>query len=333
LLIQAGDRLEYAIEVNNVKKQFLKEKGYVQTLFHPFRKNIIPALDGVSLKVKKGEVCGLLGPNGAGKTTLMKILATLIIADSGSVFVNKFDVIKNEQKVKDSIGLIHNDERSFFWRLTGRQNLEFFASLYALKGRALKLRVDEVLRIVGLEAKSDIRFDSYSTGMRRRLGFARGLLINPDVLLVDEPTSGVDPVTTIRLRTFLKEEIAKRLGKTVLLATHDLKEAQSICDRIIILHKGKIRADGTLDRLQKIVGAEYIDLEFKAEEDIIKKINKLKTVQAVCKNGNNCRIKVTSTHKALPKIINIINQGKGIIYDCKTCKTGLDKIFEKYVGD
>ena len=325
--------MSYAIEIYNLKKNFVKDKRFSEFLFNPFKKEVITALDDVSLKVNKGEICGLLGPNGAGKTTLIKILATLIIPDSGKAYVNGHEIIKEENHVKDSIGLVHNDERSFFWRLTGRQNLEFFASLYRLKGKEAKTEANRVLEIVGLIDKADIRFDSYSTGMKRRMGIARGLLTNPDILLVDEPTSGVDPLSAIRIRRFLKEELVNKMKKTILLATHDLQEAQSICDKIVIIHKGKIKANDSFKNLQKKMGSELIKMQVKAEKDTLLKINKIDGVKEVEINDKKLKVKVIDSYIALPKIIKLISKEKGEIYDCQTTHIDLDKIFEKFIGD
>ncbi|MBW2965883.1 ABC transporter ATP-binding protein [Candidatus Woesearchaeota archaeon] len=325
--------MRYAIEISNLKKQFIKEKGFIEFFLHPIRKEIITALDGVSLKIKKGEICGLLGPNGAGKTTLIKILSTLILPDSGKAYVNGCDVVKQEYNVKDSIGLIHHNERSFFWRLTGRQNLEFFASLYGIKKTNIKEEVNKALGIVGLKEKAHIRFDSYSTGMKRKMSIARGLLTNPDILFVDEPSNGLDPLSAIKIRKFLKEELVNKMRKTVLMATHDLKEAQSICDNIVILHKGKIKTQGTLKKLQKKNGTESIDIETKTEKKVISEIKKLKGVKEIETNGRNLNIKVSSTHTLLPEIIKLISINNGKIYNCKTNHIDLDKIFEKFAGD
>jgi ABC-2 type transport system ATP-binding protein len=327
------DSLNYAIEVQNLKKKFIKEKGFIELFLHPIRKEIITALDGVSLKVKKGEICGLLGPNGAGKTTLIKILSTLILPDSGKAYINGYDVEKDETYVKNTIGLIHHNERSFFWRLTGKQNLEFFAALYGIKRNNIKEEINRVLAIVNLKDKAHIRFDSYSTGMRRKMSIARGLLINPDILFVDEPSNGLDPLSAIKIRKFLKQELVNKRKKTVLIATHDLKEAQSICDEIVILHKGKVKTQGTLKNLQKKIGTESIDIEAKTEKQVISEINKLKGVQEIETNGKNLKIKVISTHILLPKIIKLLSSNGGKIYDCKTNHVDLDKIFEKFVGD
>ena len=324
--------MNYAIEVYNLKKKYIKEKRFAELLLHPFKKEIIHALNGISLRIKKGEICGLLGPNGAGKTTLIKILATLVLPDSGRAYIKGNDVVIEEDNVKNSIGLIHNDERSFFWRLTGRQNLEFFASIYNIKRKDIKKRVDSVIKIVDLKDKEDERFDSYSTGMKQKMAIARGLLTNPDILLIDEPTRGVDPISALKIRKFLKEMLVKKMKKTILIATHDLREAQFLCDNIVILHKGKIRAGGSLEKLSKKVGAELIDIETSANKNIVLSITKIKGVKKIEIEGRRFKIKVLNIHQTLPKIINLISKNNGEIYDCKTTQLDLDKIFERFAG-
>ena len=259
---------QFAIEVSKVNKNFYKERSLKEVILNPLNgrsfkyimhrplskiESPIIALKNVSFKIPKGELWCLIGSNGSGKTTLIKILTTLIISDSGKAHVNNYDVKKEEQQVRNSIGLIYNEERSFFWRLTGRQNLEFFAALYGLKRKDIRKRIDYVLDIVGLKDKADIRFDSYSTGMKRKMSIARGLLNEPDIILADEPTNGLDPVAAKHIIDFLRNELVKKRGKTILMASHNLNEVQSICDGIILLHKGKVKASGPLKSGSKLL--------------------------------------------------------------------------------
>jgi len=255
----------YAIEVESINKTFFNGRGLKDVILNPLNgksfkefmerplsklEQPIVALRDVSLKIPKGELWGLIGPNGSGKTTLIKILTTLLLPDSGNVHILGYNVEENEEKVRGCIGLIYSDERSFYWRLTGRENLEFFASLYGIKKRDILKKVNEVFSIVGLEDKADMRFDTYSTGMKRKMSIARGLLTDPDLLLIDEPTNGLDPLFAKKIITFLREELVDKRGKTILMATHNLKEAQLICDGAILLHKGQVKAKGYLDELQ-----------------------------------------------------------------------------------
>jgi len=211
-------------------------------------------VDGVDLLVEKGEVFGILGPNGAGKTTLIKILCTLILPTEGIARVNGYDVEKESGKVRESIGLVTTDERSFYWRLTGRQNLEFFASLHNFYSDDARDMVDELLGVVDLKFAADERFLNYSAGMKQRMAIARGLLNDPAVLLMDEPTRSLDPGAAQGLRDFIKEEIVRERGKTIFISTHNLEEAEQLCDRVAIFDDGNIKAIGSPGELKTALG-------------------------------------------------------------------------------
>lgn len=233
-----------AILAENLVKRYPVFRGFRELIRRPLDRRTVTALDGLDLQVGSGRVFCLLGPNGAGKTTLIKILATLVLPDSGRAFVEGYDVAREPGSAKGAVGYAINDERSFYWRLTGRQNLEFFTELYGLRGRVRDRRVDELLRIAGLDAAADLRFNSYSTGMRQMLSFARALLADAAILLVDEPTRSLDPQAADRVRSFLRDELARRQGKTVLWATHDLGEAADCADDIAVISRGRIRLSG-----------------------------------------------------------------------------------------
>ena len=211
-------------------------------------------MDGVDLSIRKGEVFGILGPNGAGKTTLIKILCTLILPTGGEARVNSFDVEKESGRVRESIGLVTTDERSFYWRLTGRQNLEFFASLHNFYSDDARDMVEELLGVVDLKYAADERFLNYSAGMKQRMAIARGLLNDPAVLFMDEPTRSLDPGAAQGLRGFIKGEIVKERGKTIFISTHNLAEAEELCDRVAIFDDGKIKVIGSPADLKASLG-------------------------------------------------------------------------------
>ncbi len=238
-----------AVITEGLVKHYPVIKGYRELLLHPFRKKQTTALAGVDLEVNKGECFCLLGPNGAGKTTLIKVFSTLVLPNEGKAFVNGLDVEKDSKKIRGSIGFAISEERSFYWRLTGRQNLEFYAALNNIPRSQRKTKVDEVLALTQLEEAVNLRYNTYSTGMRQMLAFARALLIDSQIIFVDEPTRSLDPQAALRVRRFLKEELVSKQGRTVFWATHNLDEAQQYGDRIAIIAKGKIRVIGTVDRL------------------------------------------------------------------------------------
>jgi ABC-2 type transport system ATP-binding protein len=233
-----------AILAESLIKRYPVYRRFRELLRHPFDRRTVTALNGLDLRVERGRVFCLLGPNGAGKTTLIKILATLVLPDGGRAGVDGHDVARDPAAAKSAVGYAVNDERSFYWRLTGRQNLEFFGALYGLAGQARDRRIAEVLKLAGLEEAADLRFNAYSTGMRQMLAFARALLADAAILLVDEPTRSLDPLAADRIRAFLRDELAGRRGKTVLWATHDLGEAADYAQDIAVISKGRIRLRG-----------------------------------------------------------------------------------------
>ncbi len=218
------------------------------------------ALDDVSFTLSKGSVLAVLGPNGAGKTTLLKIISTLILPEKGTVEINGWKLGKDDEQIKACVGLVSSCERSFYWRLTGRQNLEFFAAMYGLYGKHARIRTEELLKIFKIDFL-DKRFDSYSTGMQHKFGLMRSMLHDPAVLLLDEPTKSLDYTTARDLKNFIKEHLVKKHKKTVIFTTHHMEEALDFADLFMILDQGKVLALGTLDELRTIVKNTSATLE------------------------------------------------------------------------
>jgi ABC-2 type transport system ATP-binding protein len=206
------------------------------------------SLDGVDLRARPGTVTALLGSNGAGKTTLMKILATLLLPTSGQATICGRDVVADPRGTRARMGFVPSEERSFHWRLTVRQNLDFFAALYGLPRKVAADRVDGHLAALHLLDRADTRFGELSTGMKQCLGIIRGLLHDPEVILLDEPTRSLSP-DLARIVTQLLRDLAEREGRTILFATHNLQEAQSASHAVAILHRGRIQACGAPETL------------------------------------------------------------------------------------
>jgi ABC-2 type transport system ATP-binding protein len=248
--------LEDSIVTKRIRKIYRKDKGGF-----PFKRksseNIV-ALDDVDLSIKRGELFGLLGPNGAGKTTLVKILSTIIIPDAGTAFVNGYDVLKEPGKVRASIGVVSSGERSLYWRLTARENLEYFARLYKVPDDIARRRIGELLSLMGLEDRADELVEKYSSGMRQKLAVARAILHDPEVLLLDEPTLGLDPGFSRSIREFIREELNRKQGKTILLTTHYMEEADHMCDRVAFINKGRIVAVDSPERLKAMIGMNEV---------------------------------------------------------------------------
>lgn len=242
-----------SIEVKNISKSYGDQK----------------ALDNISFSIKKGEIVGFLGPNGAGKSTLMKILTTYLAADEGTALVNGQDINNNPKAVQLSIGYLP-EHNPLYLDLYVREYLAFNADVY----KVAKSRIDEVIQLTGLNTESHKKISQLSKGYRQRVGLANALLHNPDVLILDEPTTGLDPNQLLEIRNVIKNA---GKDKTVFLSTHIMQEVEAICDRVIIIDKGKIVADKKLDHLISEDKQQIIEVEFdyKIEEQAIAKIENL----------------------------------------------------------
>ena len=199
------------------------------------------ALDGVDLDVAFGEVVALLGRNGAGKSTLLRVLGTTVLPDSGQAHIVDYDLVRQAVDVRRRVGVVLGDERSWYWRLSGRANLEFFGSMYGLSRARARTRAVELLEMMHLADRADDRFDGYSAGMRARLSLARALLTEPRVLLLDEPTRTLDPVAAARFRVMLRDLAQDQ--RAILWVTHDLHEAAGVADRVLLMDAGRIHSE------------------------------------------------------------------------------------------
>jgi ABC-2 type transport system ATP-binding protein len=244
-----------SIEVQNISKSYGAQK----------------ALDNISFSVKKGEIVGFLGPNGAGKSTLMKILTTYINSDEGKASVNGNDVNENQKAVQQSVGYLP-EHNPLYLDLYVREYLEFNADVY----KVAKSRIEEVIQLTGLSTESNKKIGQLSKGYRQRVGLATALLHNPDVLILDEPTTGLDPNQLVEIRNVIKN-VGK--NKTVFLSTHIMQEVEAICDRVIIINNGKIVTDKKLDKLVSDIIEQIIEVEFDKEinEELFSKLSDLKS--------------------------------------------------------
>lgn len=249
----ATNKKAMSIEVNSISKSYGTQK----------------ALDEISFSIKKGEIVGFLGPNGAGKSTLMKILTTYLLADSGSALVNSHDVMTDTKAVQLSIGYLP-EHNPLYLDLYVREYLAFNADVY----KVAKLRIEEVIQLTGLSAESHKKIGQLSKGYRQRVGLANALLHNPDVLILDEPTTGLDPNQLIEIRNVIKN-VGK--NKTVFLSTHIMQEVEAICDRVIIINNGKIVTDKKLDKLISEDKEQIIEVEFdyQVEEQLLAKLENI----------------------------------------------------------
>ncbi|MGA9398461.1 MAG: ABC transporter ATP-binding protein [Anaerolineaceae bacterium] len=284
----------FAIEVMGLHKEFKTRVG-----FWSGKTKTTIAIDDVSFNVRRGELFGLLGPNGAGKTTTVKILSTILLPTSGNASIFGLDVVKQTQTVRERIGFTFGGARGLYGRLSASDNLRYFAELYGLEPAVTSKRILELLDLVGLADRSEDRVETYSSGMQQRLHLARALLHDPELIFLDEPTVGIDPVGARELRKTVKELVAR--GKTILLTTHYMAEAEELCDRIAVINKGRIVALDTPAALKKqIVGDSLVEIEVK-DSDLamfqgqLKKLNGRLTIQ-VSDTDKNKKLSVRTTH-------------------------------------
>lgn len=235
------------IEVKDLKREFITTKGWINR-----KKEFVKAVDGISFEVKKGEIFGLLGQNGAGKTTIIKMLITLLAPSSGTCKVLGYNTYGEEKKFRDKINFIFGGEMGVYRRLSARDNLKYFANLYYMDKDKVDNQIEELLELVDLKDKADVLVETFSKGMVQRLQIARGLINDPEIIFMDEPTIGLDPFGAKILRDIIRK--LKADGKTIMLTTHYLYEADELCDRIAIINNGHLVALGTPQELRDIVG-------------------------------------------------------------------------------
>jgi len=296
------------------------------------------ALDGVTFEVAEGEIFGLLGPNGAGKTTLIKILSTLTIPTAGEAFVGDANVVIDSIAVRKRIGVVYGDERTFFWRLSALENLIFYGSLYGMTAKEARRRGLELLDMVGLAEHADLRMHHYSSGMKQRISIARGLLHDPRVLIMDEPTRALDPIAAQELRRLVRERVVVG-GRTVLIATNIMAEAESLCDRVAFVAGGRIELLGELaelrallqqDELNQLVvsGVSYAAL------DGLRAVSGVASLKLVPLEGDQYRLDIRARRDSnvVPACIRKVVEAGGDVWACAKRELTLDEIFALVVA-
>jgi len=256
-----------AITLSGVTKSFRADRGLWRRLRADPATAPRAVLDDVSLSVPRGEIFGLVGANGAGKTTLLKILSTVLLPDRGSVIVDGVDALADPARVRTRIAVVPADERALFWRISATENVRLFASLYGLTGSARDAAVADALALVGLGDVGRQQVGSFSSGMRQRTLIARALVTRPPILILDEPTRSLDPVTARELRRFIRDVLCHELGATILLATHSTEEAMQLCDRAALLVRGRVVASDTLARLHAGAGGARVRVRVDAAHE------------------------------------------------------------------
>lgn len=304
----------FAIEVENLTKNF---NGFV-------------AVDNVSFSIKSGEIFGLLGPNGAGKTTIISMLSTLLKPTSGSALVNNFEISKKEDDVRKSIGIVFQDQ-SLDEELTAYENMDFHGRLYRIPKIVRQKKIVELLKLVELEERRNSLVKTFSGGMRRRLEIARGLLHEPKVLFLDEPTLGLDPQTRNHLWEYI-ERLNKEKGITIILTTHYMDEADRLCDRVAIMDKGKIIALDTPEKLKEEICGDVITIKSSERDELYSKIKTLSWVNHVEIYDGFVTINLENAEKHVAEIAHL-SANNGIDIDSISIhKPTLEDVFLHFTG-
>jgi ABC-2 type transport system ATP-binding protein len=286
------------------------------------------ALDGAELRISHGEIHGLLGPNGAGKTTLCKILATVLLPTAGSASVLGHDVVTEVKAVRPLVGLVLGGERGLYTRLTARQNLRYWAALYRLRDRQARARTEELLERFGLGELGDERVERFSRGMKQRLHLARGLIGDPQVLLFDEPTTGMDPVAAHEFRGLVGE--LRGEGRTLLLTTHNMAEAESVCDRVTMIDRGRILATETPRELARwMTATEHVTAD-EVSDALAAEIAAVEGISDVeCLATGGIRVR-SGTREATATVVAALARGGA--NSIRTSVPSLEEVYLRMIG-
>ena len=347
--------MEWAIEAENLVKRFPRRtsgtkngQGAAGQSEQPARRtglfgsrppqSWLTAVDGVSLQIQPGEIFGLLGPNGAGKSTTIRMLCTLLEPTSGTARVNGYDIRKQANQVRQSLGIVLGGERSIYWKLTARENLAYFASLYHIPPATARQRADELLKRMNLSERADDLVEKYSSGMKQRVAIARALLANPPVILLDEPTLGLDPQAARGVRELVKELQAE--GHTILLTTHYMEEADQLSDRIGIIDQGKIIALDTPGALkERIQDEDVIRLEVSDwQPKMAESLQRLPGVGSLVARYSGqdslweVSLQTANSRAILPGILESLNQNGTRVVNMNVLRPTLEDVFIHLTG-
>jgi len=295
-----------AVEVRNLRRVYRTTIGVLRR-----KAKEVVAVDDISFAVHSGELFGLLGPNGAGKTTTIKMLTTLLIPTGGTAHILGKDVVRQADELRARIGFIFGGERGLYWRLSGIDNLRYFASLYHVDPEVGRKRIDSLLELVGLADRGKEKVEGYSRGMMQRLHIARTLLHDPEILFLDEPTIGLDPVGARELRQVIRDLQAER--KTILLTTHYMFEADALCQRVAVINKGRIVAMDTPEALKShVADLAVVEMEvFGVPQEVLERVRGLPFVDTVSLENvdqrQSLRVQTRRGSEAVPDLMSVLS--------------------------
>lgn len=307
--------MDYIIETNDITKKY----------------GDFTAVNSVNLKVPRDSVYGVLGPNGAGKTTLISMLCTILHPTSGTAIVNGFDVNKNAKDVRGSIGIVFQS-RALDDILTGREHLEMHASLYGVPNEVREERIEEVLDLIALGDKADEYTKTYSGGMKRRLEIGRGLIHHPKILILDEPTLGLDPQTRENIWDYISK-LNKAEDITVLMTTHYMEEADKLCDEVAIMNMGEIIKADSPTKLKRELKADTITIKVDKPDEFVEKAHKLDYIKEIfVEEDSNIKLMVERGENLIPPLVNFANQNNILVESIELQHPNLEDVFINYTG-
>jgi len=332
----------FAVEARQLSRDYVSTKR--SHLIGKKSTTIIKALDHIDFEIQEGELFGLLGPNGAGKTTTVKILCTLLEPTGGKALVKGYDVVKDAAHVRKIVNMVAGGERMLYYRLTGRENLKYFAELYDVPKKEITSRVNRLLELVGLSDRADDEVEKYSKGMKQRLQVCRGLINDPEVLFLDEPTLGLDVNIAKDLRNFIRKKIVEEQGKTVLLTTHYMYEAEEMCDRVGFLNKGKLIAVGRSEELKRKMpsGFSMEVLVTRLTDEAVEGLKRLEPVKKVFTTAYEGELEDekidrlivnVDSDRAAPNVLNYLSSMRCRVVSVNIRGPTLEDLFMFYTGE
>lgn len=320
------------VRVESISKtyQVRQRKGVFKS-----QKSSVEALQGVSLDVRAGEVFGLLGPNGAGKTTLIKILTTLLLPTQGDAWVNGYHILRQENQVRASVGCMLMGERGLYWKLTGRENLEYFGALYHLLPTERRRRAQEIIELLGLKDLADRTVETYSSGQKMSLAFGKALINDAPLLVLDEPTNTLDVPSASELRAIVRDLNAR--GKTIIYTTHIMSEAETLCERVAIIDRGQLLALGTIDELKASLGRSQVTrIEGVITSKSLAAIRQRPEVEQASRTSfettDILTVVTRQGHVNLPQLIETLNQTGAVIQKIAPEEVTLEDVFVAKTG-